>query len=391
MLARRVAVLGAFLVAIAVAGCNGLFGIEAGVFDRPADAGTSSDATTSPREDDARVVPEEEVDAAPATPDPPAPDAGPCTDTEKNPRHCGTCGHDCGPGTCVASVCQPGTLVTDADGPTTFVVTKDHVIYQTKNALIRRVPIFGGAPATLFKGSDPDTLGANLVVLGSHFYFSDRSFGTVLRCPIVGACTPGTVMSMQGPDLLVALNGNLYVADGPLGSRIVRCKSPPCGTAEPFASNETNIARLAAAEDTIIWARETLTGTVTVRAQPTGIGPAFTLSIESAVGAVGSLVGHGRRAYVEIDGELLSYSIDNPPDRRLETRIGHTTTLSILRPDFWYANSATGTIFRRPIGAAAATPSTTEHQNIPGGVSALVADAGGIYWISGNNIVRHVR
>jgi hypothetical protein len=55
---------------------------------------------------------------------PPPSTATPCADTDRNPRHCGACGHDCLGGACESGVCLPTTVAAGLSAPIAVVVDR---------------------------------------------------------------------------------------------------------------------------------------------------------------------------------------------------------------------------------------------------------------------------
>jgi hypothetical protein len=112
----------------------------------------------------------------------PVPQGGmPCTDTQNDPNNCGTCGHGCGGGACVAGVCQPVALVTGVC-PTSIAVDATNVYFTHDLAgaafewAVESVAKTGGAPTVLASYSAIPGQGApqtadGVAVWGGTVYF----------------------------------------------------------------------------------------------------------------------------------------------------------------------------------------------------------------------------
>lgn len=54
-----------------------------------------------------------------------------CDAVASNPKHCGTCGHDCQGGTCSGGVCQPVVLASGQDHPDSIAVDAASIYWTT--------------------------------------------------------------------------------------------------------------------------------------------------------------------------------------------------------------------------------------------------------------------
>ncbi len=136
------------LVALALASCSAVLGLADPQL-YPAEAGAPEQDATTPVGD---------ASAGKETGSPPTCRA----DLESDARNCGTCGHDCGRGTCKSGACQPFLLVDLDTESATAVVVDDTYLYV--GALDR--PLFRVTkadafvkPSTVMRGVDGLTLG----------------------------------------------------------------------------------------------------------------------------------------------------------------------------------------------------------------------------------------
>lgn len=374
----------ALLAALAIAvGCNALLGIESAVFDPSAAADAAADVAP----DD--VIPTPSVDAAAPDPEPPPP--GACIDLDTNPRHCGACNHDCGPGACKAGVCQAGVVVTEIEMLAALVVTDRHVYYQTGSGDLRRAPIAGGVAATLYASgaSAPFGLGSNLVALGDWLYFSDRSKQLVARCPLLGACAPQEVIgSFVVPTYLATLDGELYAGNGGPVPTVLRCREPSCDTIETIADTDQRLQELAVSSTDLVWSVYSDDRTPSIRMQPRDGGTTRTLYQEEAgIYSTRGLVIAGRSVYANVGGELRAFSLDTATATRLG-RIGNAETLMLVDGELWYGFTG-GAVYRRPLTTPADAGSVLV-ANTEAFVGDVVKHPTGVYWISRRRVMRLV-
>ncbi|MBX3229348.1 MAG: hypothetical protein KIT84_17990 [Labilithrix sp.] len=373
-----------------LAGCNALLGIEPAVHDAP-DA-RSPEPEPEPEETGAPSHPDDPptplVDAA--TPDPGPPEPGLCVDLPNNPRHCGRCDHDCGPGACKAGVCQPGVLAIDVNTPEAFVVTSSHVYYQTGGGDVQRVPIYGGPVATLYSAGAAG-LGTNLVVRGEHVYFGDHPGKRVVRCPLAGACTPEVVIpNLPQPNLIASGDSGLYVTNGVRSTHIYRCDGDTCASPTVFTADEDGINQLVVSGQTLVWAVYMADGTAMVRTAQTTDPTPRTLFENMFGGGIGisALTVIGPRAYFVLRSELSSVHLTDGTPPRLHSNL-HVMAFQ-LEPwngSFWFGNYYTGDVRRWPLGADAGAPPILEVDSDPL-LHDMRVESTGIYWTSNKRLMR---
>jgi hypothetical protein len=95
--------------------------------------------------------------------------AGNCGDTTGDPANCGSCGHDCLGGDCVASVCQPLLLDTTDHGFGELVLTSDAAYVVGIGALYR---ITKTGTETYWVDNNGVYL-EHIALVGDHVYFSE--------------------------------------------------------------------------------------------------------------------------------------------------------------------------------------------------------------------------
>jgi hypothetical protein len=379
----------------AIAGCNAVLGIEPGVFD-PATPADASITETSTPVHDAKAP----RDATPiqdaATPDPEKPEAGPCVDLDHNPRHCGQCNRDCGPGACTNGECQPGAVVSGLDSAVVIAVTTTHVYYASDNGVLRRAPVYGGAAAELFDAGASRPFGHNLVIIGDYLYFADQPRNRVARCPLLGACTPETIIAdFPKAYALATANGDLYVGEGVFGTKIVVCKAPPCAQKEVIVSGEEGISIIAASNSDLAWATLDVNARASIKSRPIAGGATVTLLSKDHAGLLGtsSLVVSARDVYAVFLGELYHYDLANPT---VQEDLGRTDATETLRKDysaFWYGDFYNGDVFERFVG----TPRDAGSDKVAhseGNLYDVALDPGSprnVYWAAGDAIWHLVR
>ena len=102
---RSAVIVSAWIVGFALIGCNLILGSESAIFDP---GGPGTEAGDEPADIEASA-PDGSGDGGTDS----GLDATPCTSTESNPLHCGTCGHDCLGGLCINSRCQPVVVASE--------------------------------------------------------------------------------------------------------------------------------------------------------------------------------------------------------------------------------------------------------------------------------------
>jgi hypothetical protein len=247
---RRAAAL--LVPAIAFAACNAILGNESAIFD----PSVANDATPNA---DGLVDPDGSLADGRVDADPDA--TTPCLDTTSDPKHCGTCGHDCFGGACNKGQCQPNVVVTEQGKITALAVDDTHVYWSNSTTGdVKRMPLGGGTTQTIFDAPNGTDLGDGLVRQGTDVYFTvNEAVGGVYRCPITG-CVGG----LAGPDqiygpldhprhLAVESTGRVTFAENDTDGGVIRC-TPPCNFSTDFVSTNEGFPRFVATSGTeVFW------------------------------------------------------------------------------------------------------------------------------------------
>jgi hypothetical protein len=218
------------LVALATtAGCSQVLGID--------------DPTAGGSDDDAGVPP---GDAPPGAADA-GPDAAACndqTDLATDRDHCGRCDHACGGGDCAAGECQPVPLTPEITDLRKFAVAAD-AIYWTAETRVASCPLPVGCTLAPRNVGDPfDNLG-EIGVHGGTVYFSGCTFGAqscddyarLFECPVAGCSLPNqTAFTTPNQFLrIVGAGARLYAPDVAYG--VHGCETASCSASHVLWQN----------------------------------------------------------------------------------------------------------------------------------------------------------
>ena len=165
-------------------------------------------------------------------------EAGPTcnADLTTDVKNCGSCGHDCLGGACVATKCQPVVLINDAKyEPTGLAVDDTSVFFMDgKTQSIFRIAKDGDGGLGTVVANEPNLF--DMIAGGGYLYFSnptaaDGGPGQVSRCPTSG-CTLGTRSNFAGgtkhPESLAMDSAKLYYAFADPNGEVWRCDLPGC-------------------------------------------------------------------------------------------------------------------------------------------------------------------
>src|SRR5262249_53955329 len=150
-------------------------------------------------------------------------DAGCDANFAVDPFNCGSCGHNCSPGTCAAGTCAPGSLATGQGAP--FLITADTAsIYWSDGNYIRACSKSGcpdGGPIEITTRSAISALAVafdNVANANTVFWSEEQGdAGGVFRCP-TGGCDGGEPTHLAdglGPVASIAfdtMHGTFYFA-----------------------------------------------------------------------------------------------------------------------------------------------------------------------------------
>ena len=248
---RGAILLVAWTAAFTWLGCNALFGIESAVFEPDGggsavdDGAPGGDATTDASSADvlADVI------------------VHPCTNTLTDTFNCGSCGHDCLGGACLAGQCQPVVIATELGQPMAIALDVTHVYWtNATTGDVRRAPITGGAAETLYDGPIGTDLGDGLVRTGTDVYFTiGDADGGVFRCAATGCGAGGpvpVVAPLVTPQYVgLADGGVLLFSEGQFDGRVGRC-TLPCASGPTFVAGPESFPKyVAASSDGVTMAR----------------------------------------------------------------------------------------------------------------------------------------
>jgi hypothetical protein len=248
-------------------GCNALLGNESAIFEP--DGGGIGDETGSdtgrPGDDGSSSLDGSSLDGSMRPPmdaaDADVPDVivHPCTDTTSDPFNCGACGHDCLGGACSVSKCLPFVVANEPGEPTALAVDGTHVYWtNATSGDVRRAPITGGIPETIWDGPTGTFLGEGLVRSGTDVYFTIGELdGGVFRCPATGcgATAPKPVVAPLAAPGFVGLadGGVLLVSESVDNGRVGSCKLPCASGLDFVASSEGFPSYVATGEGAFYW------------------------------------------------------------------------------------------------------------------------------------------
>ena len=143
----------------------------------------------------------------------------PCTDTGNDPRNCGSCGHDCLGGACLAGVCQPVVMAAGLSQPHGVAVSSEAVFVTAGSpSHILAVPHSGGTPAEL---SSTAVNAHFLAVSGTMIYFTATD-GTVNRLDRSSGIVTEIANNQNGPSGIAVDGAEVFWGNSGFGGDILR-------------------------------------------------------------------------------------------------------------------------------------------------------------------------
>jgi hypothetical protein len=178
---------------------------------------------------------------------------GQCVDVATDGKNCGSCGHDCQGGACMAGTCQPVVLALGQLNPFGIVTDGTSVYWSVPFALgsdggeqaysgsVMKCPVAGcsGPPTELATGQEYlwfiGTDGTRLLWAQ---YDGAGGPGTVMECPMAGCNGQPTVVAagLTAPRSVTGAAGRVYWTSGAPLPSVTECSLTGCTTPAVLAS-----------------------------------------------------------------------------------------------------------------------------------------------------------
>jgi hypothetical protein len=209
-------------------------------------------------------------------------------------RNCGTCGHDCLGGKCVAGACQPFTLASGLNGP--YAIASDGALLYVSLYEDKRIvscPVTGCTTATQVTTTldGPSTI----AVLNGMLYWSLYTNGDLYTCTLP-TCTDAHrihTSEVGGADPGAIHGTTLFIPSFHAPNNVVSCDLPQCATYhEVYRGTEPDGV---AVNDTSIFIGEFGAGTI-LQCPSTGC-PTTPTTFASGQGGPTGIALDGRRLY----------------------------------------------------------------------------------------------
>jgi hypothetical protein len=377
---RGLIVVAAWAMGCVWLGCNALLGNESATFepDGGGDSGQPGDRDGSMSLDGTMTS-----DGSPDGSDADLPDVivHPCTDTTGDPFNCGACGHDCLGGACSVGRCLPFVIANEPGEPTALAVDDTHVYWtNATTGDVRRAPITGGVPQTVWDGPSGTFLGEGIVRSGGDVYFTldDADGGGVFRCPAAGcgAAAPQAVVApLVAPGFVgIADGGILLVSESTNPGRVGRCKLPCTSGLDVVAATEAFPQYVATAGDDLYWSA-IIPGPGNLRAKLDNAGGPQTFASSQPVQQVE--VSGGEVFFAVRGNGIKAVPRDGGPARRVSD-FTQTDRLALDGTFVYYNDSLSlGRILRCPVTGCDAGTTIASSQIHP---HAIVIDKTSVYW-----------
>ena len=293
-----------------------------------------------------------------------------CGDTQTDAKNCGACGHDCLGGTCSGAACQPVVLASGF-GANAIAVDATSVYAAGPSSLVK-IPIAGGAPATL--ATTTSMIVGSIAVDATNVYFSTGT--EVMKVAIAGG-TPASVGPAFSKAVGLALDGtNIYVADQTAGT----VTAVPLGGGSPktLVTGETSPSAVAVDATDLFFIDATANGAL--KRVPLAGGAATTLAqLNTTPGslALGPSTVYFTTIYAN-GGEVRSVAKGGGAPASLASNQAFPLSVAVDATNaYWVDNPGTnGVVSRVALDGGTATQLATG-QNSPG---SLALDATAIYW-----------
>jgi hypothetical protein len=287
-------------------------------------------------------------------------------DSDADPRHCGRCGHDCGPGACLDGVCQAASLV-ELPGPAGALAASGGDVFVAVSASIVRVSP-AAAVTTVASGSAP-----LFAVDAGSLYWIDLDTGSLTRTPLAGGASV-TLASVSSSGAIALDETSVVFTDGEGGSGLVRRVPRSGGDAVTLTSPavKSDLQRIVADREAAYFFRGGLNQDLPSLWSVPLTGGAPSLLLERPVVA---LAVDASSLYHAVAGEGLHASGKSLVPSTLLAPLPDLRGLT-LDGDSLYATTASGDVVRVATSGGPVTTIARGQQ----GVGEIAADAGAVYW-----------
>jgi hypothetical protein len=311
-----------------------------------------------------------------------------------DPHNCGTCGHDCLGGACVAGVCQPRVLYSGEGqaGVSEFggLALDAQDLYWTDSSRgIVSVPLGGGTFNVLVPYPGPGTAPTGgIAVSGARVYWTDNVLNVVDASPTVGHMPAPMVLApdQDGPVDVAGDGTNVYWGDDGNG-RVM--KTPAGGGSKTVLATDPTGAALWLAIDAsdVYWtnARNVVSRVSKSGGQPQMVAQAADIVHSLAIGATGVYWtdGSGNVASAPLTGgQVVDIATDTTPLGSVAVNDGYV---------YWSTATADGQLWRVPIGGGEremlGRACDSCGSGCVEGALPVVVDAQRIYWTTDTRLV----
>lgn len=308
-----------------------------------------------------------------------------CVDTSSDVHNCGSCGHDCGPGTCSASTCQPGTIATANDANALALDSTN--LYWGSSQNVVKMALATGVQTTL---ANTQTTPAAITVDASNVYWtisgSGAAMGSVMECAIGGCSeTPTPLATMlSSPWGIAALGTDVYV--GVYSSSPIQAIPIVPGTATALATTSTGEpAGVAVDASNAYWVAP---GGGTVNKCSLGGCGANSTTLASGLMFPSFIALDAGNVYWtdETSGGAVMKCAKTGCSNSPETLASGGTPAGIFVYNgtvYWADSSPTGGVFSCAAGGCNMVPTTVVNS---GAATNVVVDSTHVYWIASGSI-----
>jgi hypothetical protein len=314
-------------------------------------------------------------------------------DTNTDPRHCGTCGHDCLGASCTNGKCG-AVLLTAATGVGAVSVAGGYVYYVEgfTSGSISRVPVGGGAAEPLRSGLPwvNSVVADETYVFYSGYGSSPGTNGYVTRMPAAGGSGTDIIATLNYPNS-IALEGSYVYWGANYGKDVQRAPKAGGAPTPLFTGSVTNTNVSVGADATDVYFTLWDEGTVS-RAPGSGGGGAT--PVASSQNHPCGVVSDGTYVYWAnagtapqfTDGAIMRSPVSGGGATPIATNQCDPT--GWLRVDathvYWTNNCDGGSVMRVAKAGGTVEPLATG-QTSAGGID---LDASSAYWGSANGVYR---